>query len=351
MNVRRPGRSQSKAAGGASIKDVARAAGVSLATVSRVLNGSGPVSQEKRQRVWQAVEALGYVPHGGARSLVKRRTDTVALVLPELSGDFYSQLLRGAELAARRLGVQLLVSGFHGSAAEVKKALSATRGRVDGIALMWPEVEKDGLMSAVPPGSPLVLLGGAHDQGLASMALDNAGGARAAVQHLLDLGHRVIAHLQGPPTNLDALERQRAFETVVREAGAQAMVVPGDFSEEGGFRAAEAILALNPRPTAVFAANDASAIGLILGLRAAGVRVPDEISVVGFDDIPLARLFTPALTTVCARVEALGAAAVETVVALRSNPNQRIHRRLPTGLVVRASSAPPPTVARGAHES
>lgn len=141
-----------------SIKLVAELAGVSIATVSRVVNGSGPVAPETREKVLKAVAALGYTPHAGARSLASRRTETLAFVLPEISGHFYSQLLRGAEMAARQAGYQLLVSGFHGSVAEMRKALRATRGRVDAAVVMWPEETHEPLEQCLPPQLPVVLL-------------------------------------------------------------------------------------------------------------------------------------------------------------------------------------------------
>ncbi|MFN3414050.1 MAG: LacI family DNA-binding transcriptional regulator [Thermoanaerobaculum sp.] len=323
------------------IREVAAHAGVSLATVSRVLNSSALVSEEKKKRVLAAVAALGYTPHEAARSLVRRRTNTVAFILPEVSGDFYSQLLRGAELAAREFGFHLLVSGFHGKALEVKKALRATRGRVDGIVLMWPEVHRDSLLSAIPEGTKVVLLEGPEDPHHPSLALDNKAGTEAAVRHLVSLGHRVIGHLQGPVTNLDAEARRHAFLSVIRQTpGAVAVEIPGDFTEGRGYEAAPLFLAQKPRPTAVFAANDASAVGLLLRLAELGVAVPEEISLVGFDDIPLARLVNPPLTTVAAGTEELGRKAVELVAA---NPPKRLPQRvlLPTRLVVRRSTAPP----------
>ncbi|MCS7181706.1 MAG: LacI family transcriptional regulator [Thermoanaerobaculum sp.] len=331
-----------------SIKDVARHAGVSPATVSRVLNGTGPVRPVVQERVWAAVKALGYVPHSGARSLARRKTDTVALVLPELSGDFYSQLLRGMELAARQFSIQLLVSSFHGDPAEVKRALAATKGRVDGIVLMWPEMEKDGILQSVPPGFPVVLLGGTEHLHHPQVTLDNSGGARAAVEHLIQLGHKVLVHLTGPTHNWDAVERRQAFFAVLGQyPDVQGLEIPGDFTEESGYLAATTLLELRPRPTAVFAGNDASAIGLVLGLRARGIQVPRQVSVVGFDDVPLARFLTPPLTTVGADVQELGKVAITALMRLRDGSPLPRATVLPTHLVVRGSTAPPPVPGEG----
>jgi LacI family transcriptional regulator len=327
-----------------SIKQVAGVAGVSIATVSRVVNGSGPVAPETRKRVLEAVAALGYTPHAGARSLASRRTETLAFVLPEISGHFYSQLLRGAEIAARQAGYQLLVSGFHGSAAEMRKALRAIRGRVDAAVVMWPEAAYELLEESLPPKLPVLLLSPSGRADSPCLAVDNRGGAEQAVRHLLALGHKVLAHVTGPEQNLDARERREAFWEVLRGAGLaqNGVELPGDFTEDSAPALAARLLGLRPRPTAVFAANDAMALGLLLHLQKLGIRVPGDLSLVGFDDIPLARLVQPPLTTVQAHIETLGSRAVSRLVELLSQkPSRKGLELLPTQLVVRGSTAPP----------
>lgn len=334
------------------IKEVARAAGVSVATVSRVLNASGPVHADTARRVHDVVRRLRYVPHGGARSLITSRTHTVGVVLPDLYGEFFSEVIRGLDAAARRHRYHLLVSSTHADADELAALLRAMRGRVDGLVLMSPDVDAEALAAHLPDGLPVVLLNcAAADGAAAAIAVDNHGGASAIVRHLVELGHRRIALLAGAERNLDAQERRRGYRAALAAAGIALppeYEVVGDFSEAGGHAAAARILALDPRPTAVFAANDAMAIGALSALRAAGMRVPEDIAVAGFDDIPLARYMDPPLSSVHVDIGALGELAFERLEAAvrdgrRGGP--ATVERFPTTVVVRGScgaARPPP---------
>jgi LacI family transcriptional regulator len=340
---------RSQGTGSASIKAVARLAGVSVATVSRVLNDSGPVKDETRRRILEVVESLGYVPHVAARSLTTNQTDTLGVLLPDIYGEFFSELIRGIDSAARRQGYHVLVSGSHEDREEVRAVLRALRGRVDGLILMTPTSEMLEALRSIPPDSlPTVLLN-CPPGGLSfdSINVDNHGGAVAMVRHLAGLEprrHRRIAFIQGPPDNHDARERLRGYRDAVREldgaeTGAE-LEVPGDFSEEAGCRAGERLLELPRRPTAVFAANDAMAIGCLHAFRKAGVRVPEEIAVVGFDDIPIARFMSPPLTSVGVPIAELGALALERLLeAVRQRGDIRSprHEELPPTLMVRSS--------------
>jgi LacI family transcriptional regulator len=342
-----PTSASSQGTGSASIKAVARLAGVSVATVSRVLNASGPVKEETRRRIQEVVESLGYVPHGAARSLTTKQTDTLGVLLPDIYGEFFSELIRGIDSAARKQGYHVLVSGSHEDREEVQAVLRALRGRVDGLILMTPTADMLEALRSVPPGSlPTVLLNcppGALP--FASINVDNHGGAMAMVRHLAGLGHRRIAFIQGPPDNHDAGERLRGWRDAVRELGLeidQTLEIPGDFSEEAGCRAGERILKLKPRPDAVFAANDAMAIGCLHALRQAGIEVPEEIGVAGFDDVPIARFMSPPLTSVGVPIAELGALALERLLeTVRQRGGGTVrpprHEELPPVLVVRGS--------------
>ena len=351
---------RSQGSGNASIKAVARLAGVSVATVSRVLNDSGPVKEETRRRILEVVESLGYVPHGAARSLTTNQTETLGVLLPDIYGEFFSELIRGIDSAARRQGYHVLVSGSHEEREQVQAVLRALRGRVDGLILMTPSADMLEALRSVPPDSlPTVLLN--CPPGVLpfdSINLDNHGGAVAMVRHLAGLGHRRIAFIQGPPGNHDARERLRGYRDAVSELGLEAdrrLELRGDFSEEAGCRAGERLLELDPRPDAVFAANDAMAIGCLHALREArpeGIEVPEEIGVAGFDDIPIARFMSPPLTSVGVPIAALGALALERlleVVRQRGHSGHAAaipphHEELPPTLVVRGSCG-----ARSAH--
>ena len=316
------------------MRDVAQAAGVSVATVSRFYNASGPVGKRTRTRIERVARDLRYVPNAAARSLNTRRTHAVGVLLPDLYGEFFSELLRGLDRAARGHGLHLLVSGAHGDADELVETARALHGRVDGLVVMSPDAHADRLRQRIAPDLPLVLLGGPH----ASLAVDNRGGAEAATRHLVGLGHRRVAHLAGAAGNLDAQERQAGYAAALAQAGLAPTVYAGDFREEAGAAAVERVLATPApeRPTALFAANDAMAVGALAALRARGLSAPADLALVGFDDVPLASHLTPALTTVHVPTAELGAAAVERVRRLDAGGSDA-PRTLPATLVVRDS--------------
>ena len=318
------------------IKDVAAKAGVSVATISRVLNGKGPVRPATGRRVLATAKALHYVPHAAARSLSTRTTHTIGLLLPDLHGEFFSEVIRGIDGAARRRGYHLLVSGFHSERAEMTAMLEAVRGRVDGLIVMAPD--RDALMTADEVAAiPVVRLN--SGQGYAtSINIDNFGGAVAMVNHLASRGHHRIAFIRGPEHNADAAERLRGYRAAMRRLHTEPMEYAGDFTEEGGYSAAREIVRHKPLPNAIFAANDSMAIGALRALREASVRVPEEVALAGFDDIPIARYVTPALTTVNVEIAELGRRAFEMLLdEIVANSSHQRREKFPTRLVVRES--------------
>jgi LacI family transcriptional regulator len=327
----------------ATIKDVAREANVSVATVSRAFNSSGPVSEETRARIQGVVARLCDSPHGAARSLTTSRTSTLGVLLPNLYGEFFSEVIRGMDQTAQRSGYQLLVSSSHDAKAEIEAALRAMRGRVDGLIAMSPHLDAPSLVANVPATLPVVLLncqatGDAYD----ALTIENQSGAYQMIRHLVALGHRSIAIIRGSHGNYDAEERLLGYRAALRDSGIEPRPeweVPGDFTETSGFQAIERLLSMRDRPTAVFAANDAMAIGALSALRDAGVRVPDHLAVVGFDDIPLARYMNPPLSSVHVAIAELGVRAVETLLHAIDHRNEhtRRHQRLETTLVIRRS--------------
>jgi LacI family transcriptional regulator len=318
------------------IREVAEKAGVSVATISRVLNGKGPVRESTSRRVLETAQALRYSPHGVARSLSMRRANTIGLLLPDLHGEFFSEVIRGIDTEARRSGYHLLVSGFHSDQGEMKSVLAAMRGRVDGLIVMSPDRDADTLLGQLPLGVPTVLLNSVGEAAR-TITIDNYGGAVAMVEHLRSLGHRRIAFICGPEGNADAGERLRGYRDAAGDTAHGE--VPGDFSEAAGFAAARELIASDPRPSAIFAANDAMAIGALSALREAGVAVPLEIALAGFDDIPIARYITPPLTTVNVEIAELGRRAFEHLEQRLNDPMQDPETEvLPTTLVIRASS-------------
>jgi LacI family transcriptional regulator len=327
---------------GTTIKDVAERAGVSVATVSRALNGHPSVTAAARERVQQAAVALHYMPHGAARSLSTRRTDSIGVLLPDLHGEFFSELIRGIDAGARARGLHLLVSSSHGDAAEAAAALRSMQGRVDGLLLMSPYVDAGMLANNLPRGFPLVLMNSVISEADCSAVLiDNYGGAYGMVRYLVASGYRRIAFVTGPEDNLDARARLQGYRNAMAELcpDQDELVLHGDFTEEGGYRAGKQILALQIRPDVIFAANDIMAIGCLFALTQSGVAVPRTMAVVGFDDIPIARYITPALTTVRVRIADLGGRALQRLLAtVDQHEGSRVTTEtMQPELVVRAS--------------
>lgn len=324
------------------IRDVARRARVSIATVSRALNNTGTVRPEIRERVRRVARSLRYTPHGGARSLIFGRTHTVGLLLPDLHGEYFSELIRSVDRAARSRGLHLLVSGSHGNSSEAASAVRSLNGRIDGLLAMVPGEDAEILQEAVPHALPTVLVNSrTMNTEYPTFLIDDFGGARAVVRHLLDLGYRRIVHIRGAAGNFQAEERARGYRAALRGSGAEPPVVmDGDFTEESGYRVG-AILAAQPvRPQAVFAANDMMAVGCLLAWRESGLRVPQDAALAGFDDIPLARYVSPPLTTARADIATLGVRALERLAGLieAKNPaGAHAVERLPVEIVVRGS--------------
>ncbi|WP_238333394.1 LacI family DNA-binding transcriptional regulator [Luteimonas marina] len=324
------------------IKDVARRANVSVATVSRALNGHQNVAEAVRKRVLSVADELRYSPHHAARSLSSRRTQTIGVVLPDLYGEFFSELMRGIDQVARERGLHLLVSSYHGHPQEQGAALRTMRGRVDGLLLMSPFVDgAESLAEDLPAAMPVVLMNSAlAASGRASVGVDNHGGAMAMMQHLLQAGHRRIAFIAGPDDNFDARERLRGYRDALAAGapGVEPWVLPGDFDEASGHRAGQVLLEAEQRPDAVFAANDMMALGCLFALSQGGLRVPDDVALAGFDDIPLSRYVHPALTTMRVEIAELGARAIRQLLE-PATPEAQEHALLAPRLVTRPSSA------------
>jgi LacI family transcriptional regulator len=333
----------------ATIRDVARASGVSVATVSRVFNENVRVREATRLRVTTAADRLGYWPSGTARSLITSRTHALGVLLPDLHGEFFSEVIRGIDLAARRRGLHLLVSSYTSTAADLLSALRTVRGRIDGLVVMTPSVDASNAFHPRGGGAPTVLLNPELDlPGYDSISIANVDGARAMVQHLIKLGHRRIATITGPERNIDARQRLEGYRAALRDDGLELspeFEIVGDFTERSGYEGAAALLKRRARPDAIVVANDYMAVGVLGALQDAGVRVPEDVAVAGFDDVPMARYLTPPLTTVHVDMLHLGQRAVEMLLgsaAPAARPGGR-HEILSTTLVVRRScgSSPP----------
>jgi len=252
------------------------------------------------------------------------------------------------DLAARRHGFHLIVSSSHADADELLSGLRSMRGRIDGLLAMTPDPSTPAAMDAFAPGLPMVLLNpGSPVRHADTLSIANVQGAEDMVRHLARLGHRRIAFVCGPGHNIDAEQRLRGYRQALRALGLPPLEAPGAFTEASGYDAALELVRATPRPDAIFAANDAMATGVLGALREAGVRVPQEIAVAGFDDIASAAYLDPPLTTVRVEPARLGDLAVERLLEAIAQPAQRrSHEEVATSLVVRRScgaAAPSPT--------
>ena len=325
----------------ATVYTVAEQAGVSIATVSRTLAGSRKVSPDTRQRVMQAVEDLDFEPNPSARRLAYKKTETLALVFPDISGPFYSTVIRGVEQQAGRHGHNVLIYGTHGKEGS-GRYLRTLSSKVDGLIIMARSVDEDSLLSLERQDVPFVLLGHSNGQlQCSTIAVDNELGAYKAASHLLGHGHQRIGIITGPENSPDNKGRLQGYKKALLDAGIslqQNMVVPGNFRYEEGQIAIQRLLEGNSPPTAVLAANDEMAMGAMDAAQHRNLRVPEDLAVIGFDDIQMSALIRPSLTTVRQPMQLLGEAAVTLLFdRLQSSNGQPRHEMLDTELVIRQS--------------
>jgi LacI family transcriptional regulator len=326
------------------IADVARHAQVSKTTVSHVLSGNRPVSASTRERVERSILALGYRPDGLARSLRTRRTHMVALILPDITNPYYPVLARGLEAGIEPDGYRTFICSSDGDPDRERAYLREVCDRgVDGIVLDSFHLTVDDLQLATGGRVALVWIGGApmEHPGVDSVRSDDDAGAYAATSHLIQRGHRRIAMVDGPRGSGTA--RSEGYRRALAEAGLPAYPEPlprTDWTRAGGRDIVAALLALDPRPTAVFCSNDLSAIGALDAARAAGLRVPDDLAIVGFDDIEAASLVAPPLSTVVNPALEIGRTAAallaERMTAAYTGPARAV--TVPSPLIVRGSS-------------
>lgn len=305
--------------GAVTIREVAERAGVAVSTVSRVLSG-GYCSEATRDRVLQATRELNYRPNQVARSLVRKESRTIGLIIPDITNPFFPALTRGVEDRARAAGYAVLLANTDGDLALEETAIRALLGQqIDGLVVTAVGKDASKLIEEAQERLPVVVM----DRTVASLqthsvVVENVTGARRAVEHLLSLGHRRIAYIGGVPGVVTEVDRMTGYTTALESAGLP--VVPellrhGHFNYEGGYAAMRDLL--SERFTAVFAANDLMALGAMKAIHEAGLRIPEEISVVGFDDIPFAQMAFPPLTTVRQPAYELGAMAAEMLVKIR----------------------------------
>jgi DNA-binding LacI/PurR family transcriptional regulator len=329
----------------ATVYTVANHAGVSIATVSRVLAGSRKVTPQTRERVMQAVEELNFEPNPSARRLAYKKTETIALVFPDISGPFYSTVIRGVEQEAGRHNHNVLIYGTHGKEGS-GRYLRTLSSKVDGLIIMARSVDEDSLLSLERQGVPFVLLGHSNGQiQCSTIEVDNEAGAYQAAAHLLEHGHQRIGIITGPEDSPDNKGRLQGYRKALLQKGISIehnMIVPGNFKYEEGQIAIRRLLEAVSPPTAVLAANDEMAMGALDAAVQLGLRVPEELAVIGFDDIQMAAATRPSLTTVHQPMQLLGEAAARLLFdRLQISNGQPRHDVLDTRLVVRRSCGCP----------
>jgi LacI family transcriptional regulator len=325
--------------------DVARLAGVSHQTVSRVLNGHPNVRPETRDRVLKAIRQLNYRPNALARGLVTRRSRTIGVISFDTRLFGPASTLLAIEHAARSAGYAVTISSLANlDAASVRSAVAALAGQpVDGAIVIAPREGAAQGLRDLRPGLPLVAVEAGYGGEIPVVSVDQFGGARLATVHLLSLGHRTVWHIAGPADWLEARDRVEGWRAALADAGAAAPpLLRGDWSPESGYRAGLE-LADNPDVTAVFAANDQMALGVMHAFYERGRRVPADVSIVGFDNIPESAFLIPSLTTVHQDFDEVGRRGLKLLVDTMDGDSERVEKPdpVPAGLVTRQSSAPP----------
>jgi DNA-binding LacI/PurR family transcriptional regulator len=328
------------------IYDVARLAGVSTATVSRALNGTGQIAPATRATIEAAVEQLGYRPNTIARSLVTKSTQTIALLLPDITNPFYAALVSGIQQTALAQGWTMLLCTTESDAEREEHYLRVLRAKqVDGALVDGLVLPRDRIARFVEDGFPIVCLDRDIDsRSIPLVQVDNRLGGRIATRHLVDLGHTRIAHVTGAGELGISDERLAGYRDALTQARLPVdfqLVEEGRFTDDGGHDAARRLLEREPDLTAIFAANDLSALGVMNAVAEAGRRVPDDVSVVGFDDLHLSAYTSPPLTTIRQPAVEIATLATEILIGLtRGQQAERMRHLLEPELVVRASTRP-----------
>lgn len=316
------------------LRDVARQAGVSVTTASYVLNNTGNISEATRRRVWQAAEELNYHPNAHARHLKKRKTRTLGVFITRFGGAFYEEILEGIHSVVLETDYELIVSPETRSARRI-----LMHRQVDGAIVFDSKIPDEAVLKLASGRFPIVVLDRLlQNDYLLPLLLDNPTGVREAFAHLYGQGLRRMAFVAGATDSFDNAERMRTFLAEAERHGLRVPVYQGNFTEVSGYHAARAILTNGDLPEAVFCANDQMAMGFLRAMAEQGLRAPDDIAVVGFDDIPLSRYMRPSLSTVGASRFDWGATAIRQLLAFLEEDAPFHPRRMPTRFIPRESS-------------
>jgi len=327
----------------ATIKDVAKLAGVSVSTVSRALNGSGYIDKTTEERVMAAVKQLNYKPSQIARGLVSRKTKTFGLILPDITNPFFPEVARGAEDEARRYGYNIMLCNSDWELEKEKMYLNLLQEKcVDGLIFVGSRLNEEYLSTLTELSMPVVLLDRNSSLDIHLITTNNMKGAYLATKHLIDQGYQTIAHISGPQLSPSAQQRLLGYKKALEEHGKSfdpVLVNEGDFRIAGGSLAMRKLLRLSNIPDAVFCANDLMAIGAMEVLQEAGVRIPDEVALVGYDGIFPSKYVYPKLTTIIQPTYQMGNMAVQLILETINSQQKRFkHVELDPVLEVRESS-------------
>ncbi|WP_440708980.1 LacI family DNA-binding transcriptional regulator [Herbiconiux sp. YIM B11900] len=328
------------------IKEVAKRAQVSVSTVSYVLNNSGPVAEERRNRVLDAIRVLEYSPNESARSLKRQRAATIGVVVPELTNQFFAMVTEGVQAAAAARDVLVvLVVPEATEASEEEQARLLRSQRLDGVVYLTGTGSMPAAIYDLARSGPVVLV---DEQipglDLPAVVASSRKGAREVAAHVLELGHRRVAVIGGPAALWTAQQRLAGYREALAGAGLDPDSVPiftGDYRQASGYELAEKALAATPAPTALICANDLMAIGAMEYCREVGLRVPDDVSVVGFDDLPIASMLTPQLTSVRQPAREMGFRAASVLLDAFEQMETSALEAMPTELKIRDSVVPP----------
>ena len=329
------------------IEQIAQLANISRSTVSRVLNNHPSVRSEVRDRVLKVIDDHGYTPRAAARSLARRRTNIIGLLIPLSAGvifsdPFFPHVIRSITETCTQRGYFLMLSMVTSEHEQVFYHQIVRSGHFDGLILLSSDIDDPILPLLIKDKLPLVLVGRhPYFDDVLSVDVENRAGARDAVAHLIGLGHRRVATITGPFQNVAGLNRRDGYKQALLEARLPiipSMIIEGDFTQHGGYSAMQRLLQLPERPTAVFVASDTMAVGALRAVSEQGLHVPHDIALVGFDDLPSAAFAAPPLTTIRQPIGELGATATDLLIDQLEHP-ERVgdHVRLPTQLVVRHS--------------
>ncbi|MCW8334843.1 LacI family DNA-binding transcriptional regulator [Vibrio paucivorans] len=326
----------------ATIKHVSEHAGVSQATVSRVINGTSRVSHDKKLKVEKAIKELGYRPNSIAQALASSRTGSVGIVVPELGGPFFSGILHCIEENLRRFGYHAVVTAGSNTEQGQRESVEFLLGRrVDALILHTQHLSDDYLIALEEQGVPVVLVNRfIPEMALSCIDIDNEVGGKLATQYLLQMGHTKIACITGPLDKSDARGRLQGYRRALEEAGLEydgALVSEAGFTEETGVSAMKKLLKRECEFTAVFASNDHMAFGAFEVLKSEGISVPQDISLIGFDNILFARYLTPGLTTINFPIERMSTEAVQLTIQKLNKNKRDVNFKLSPSLVVRNS--------------